>query len=130
MSVNGDTGEIDGTYVTPLITTKLFNESLDCPIAFTELVRQYGELSDTQRVQWADSLTGAQAASIYFASVMHADGLGALMLAIAGFDVNAGQHIVETVLDRIGAAFGFTVQEGDPIPDSVRTAAMEYALSI
>lgn len=114
-----------------LITTKLLNEALNCPIAFTELVRQYGQLDSTQRLDWAESLTGAQASSLYYAAQMHtSDELGMLMLILAGIDTTAGDQLVRAMMRRVGQAFDFEVVEGATIPAIVRDSAMEYALSL
>jgi len=75
-------------------------------------------------------LTGGQAASLYFASVMHSQGFCAFLLAIAGLDTDAAEDLVAVIMNRIGNVFNFTVNDGNRIPNKVREAAIEYAESV
>lgn len=126
MGVNGDTGEVT-TNIELLITTKLLHEGFNCPIAFVELVRQYGELDETQRAGWVNGLSGAQAAGLYFAGAMHSEGLGGLMMVmVLDLDTDAANELVNALMARIGEAFEIDASEGADVPTFVREAVEQY----
>lgn len=112
-----------------MITQKLFHESLNCPIAFIELVRQFGELSTENRTEWLDSLSGVQAATLTFASMMHSENPAMLLAAMFGeLDVDTAQEMQEALLDRVNIVYGLSMVEGDPIPENILNDAKQYAL--
>ncbi len=114
-----------------LITTKLFNEALGCPVAFKAFIDQYAELSDTARTEYFDSLSGAQAASFYFASANHAEGIGGLMLMFAGLDTDAANDAGNRAMTRVGEAYGLdSTEEGTEIPEQIKNDAMEYITAV
>lgn len=129
MSVNGDTGEVEATFTAgAAITEKLFNESLTCPVAFTELVRQFGELDNRQ--EWIDTLTGAQAHLLYSASAKFSDGLSGLFMIMAGLDPFAADELDTMLRDRISAFYSFEVVDDMEVPQIVLDDSMAYAAAL
>lgn len=116
---------------TEIITTKLLHEAMNCPVAFLELVRQFGELDAEDREAWFASLTGVQAGAIYFTSAMMSEGMTGIALMLSGLDVDAANELGVAAMTRVGEVYGIETGEGADIPpqliEDVKAYALEFA---
>jgi len=85
---------------TRIITRKLYNESLGCSIAMTELVRQYGELSVEDRNTWVYSMTGIEATALGMRLNQMADGLSSIFMQLNGLNVDAANDLIVVTKER------------------------------
>lgn len=112
------------------ITRLLFNQSLGCPIAFTEMIRRYGLMTDTERSTFIASLdmdeTGAMIAIVgrFF------DPFAQLVLVLHGLDVDVFATFTIDLMTHAAMLCNVTVDqllENDPPVELVKAGATYYA---
>ncbi len=114
-----------------LIKRILFNQALGCPIALTELVRQYGELDRDQQVTWINSLDmGETGAMMAVLGKINANPFYMLVLITSGYNEEANDTLLIDLVDRAAVLMGQTTDallEGDT-PHALLDAGMIYIL--
>lgn len=113
------------------ISTNLIHETFGCPLAFTELIRQYSALTPEQRAEWIESLSGVQAAAVYFVSLMYSENLVITILTMTGeFDAVAANDLSAMILQRISNAYDIDTTEDAPIPVEIVDDVLAYIETI
>lgn len=81
-----------------MITDKLVEEALGCPVAMIELVRQYNEtLDDTERVAFIGSLTFDMVEALAITLMSMTEGVYIIFMMQAGYDSDAGKRFMSAL---------------------------------
>lgn len=83
-----------------MITEKLLQESLECPIALTELNRQFSLLTDTERNEWISSVGYEKVYALMGVIMNTASGIGGILLSLMRYDFDAEMSMMEMLYNR------------------------------
>lgn len=84
-----------------MITDKLVEEALGCPVAMIELVRQYNEtLDDTERVAFIGSLTFDMVEALAITLMSMTEGPAIILMLLTGYDVDAGKRFMSDLFRK------------------------------
>lgn len=110
------------------ITRILFNQSLTCPIAFTEMIRRYEIMTDVERATFIASLDVSETGAMMYATARFGDPLAQFAMALISnlnleiadlFTVHLGEHAANLMHTTLGEML-----ENDPPVELVHAGAM------
>jgi hypothetical protein len=87
-----------------MITEKLVGEALECPIAMTELVKQYSELSTEDRQVWLTTIGATEAYGVASSLITMDSGIGSVLMLLLGYDPDAGILMVGDIYNFVQAS--------------------------
>lgn len=110
------------------ITRILFNQSLTCPIAFAEMIRRFGIMTETEQTTFITSLDVGEVGAMMYALAKFGDPLLQFML---GIDLEVGNKFMIGVVAQGAALMHMdmdTMLEGDQ-PVELQTQGAIYLIT-